>query len=170
MDDARAPERMSFTNLATGETWEAPLNPTELDEALKANWEELAVLGLSHKVQQYTGTDPHGFAFTIRCDAYAGGQNRLVENLAFRRFLISLFYSRRGSQDVIGGAPPRFLFIWPSFITLTCNIHSANIKHRLFTDAGQPRLFDAEISIKEIRDVRLYSEDVISEGTLRSNQ
>lgn len=167
VDLAAQPERMSFTNLATAETVEAPLNPTELNEALRANWEELEVLGLSHPIPQYKSTGAHTLTFTIRCDAYSGGKNRMAYNLAFRRFLLSLFYSGRGAKDVQGGAPPRFLFNWPGFITLTCRIESAEFKHVLFTKEGLPRLFDVDISIKEIRDVRLNSEDLSSNGTLR---
>lgn len=167
MLNASPPDRMSFTNLATGQTVEAPLNPSELNESLKANWEELEVLGLSHKVQQYKGTDPHEFSFTVRCDAYTGGQNKRVEVILFRRFLMSLFYSRRGSTDIIGGAPPRFLFIWPSLATMTCVIHSADFKHTAFDSFGGILRYDVDISIKEIRDLRLTSEDVERNGSFR---
>lgn len=165
--DAR-PQRMSLTDLRTARTFEALSNPSDLEENLKANYDEIDVQGLSHKPQQYSNTDNHTFDLTLEFDAYQDGRNRLVDILFFRRFLLSLFYAPRGAQTIIGGSPVRFLFLWPNFISLTCRIHSARLRHTRFDLSGQPTRYTAEIQIKEVRDVRLTSEDVLFDGTFRS--
>jgi len=164
----RKPERMSFANLQSGETMEAQFNPTELSEELSANWGELEVTGLSHQPQQYQFTSNHTLKFKLDFAAIDSDGNKLNNILSARQYLLSLFYPMRGAQDVIGGAPPRFLFLWPNFISLTCNIHSIKLRHFHFGQDGRPLNFDADILIKEIRDVRLFSEDVLYDGTIRS--
>jgi len=161
---------MSFTELRGGLTFEAIYNPEELNEILEANWTELEVLGLSHKPQQYQNTNPHQFTFKLEFDAYADGKNRLVDILLWRRFLLSLFYAPRGSQDVIGGSPTRFLFVWPNFIALTCVIHRAEFTHKRFNKDGQPTLFEVDVTIKEIRDVRLLADEALGDGTFRGGE
>jgi len=95
-------------------------------------------------------------------------QNRLADILLARNYLLSLFYAPQGAQDVSGGAPPRFLFVWPNLIVLTCKIDRCRIRHRRFNLQAQTTLFQAEISISEIRDVRLHSDEVFYDGTIRS--
>lgn len=164
----RKPQRMSFTNLENLITLEAQFNPRELDEDLKVNWGELAVPGLSHKPQQYSGTDNHSFSFRLDFAAIDREGNKLSDITYARRFLLSLAYSRRDAQSIVNGSPPRFLFIWPNFISLTCVLHSAKLKHYQFGLDGQPTNFYADMQIKEIRDVRLYGEDVFFDGTFRN--
>ena len=166
----RKPERMSFSNLVDATTLEAQFNPEELNETLQANWAELAVTGLSLKPQQYEGTENHGFAFRLRFAGIDSDGNKVADIHFARRYLMSLFYARRGAQDIIGGSAPRFLFLWPNFISLTCVIHSLRMRHFHFGRDGLPLHFDADVTIKEIRDVRLFGEDVLSDGTLRSGE
>ncbi len=164
----RKPERMSFSNLANATTLEAQFNPEELNEDLKAVWGEIPIAGLSHKPQNYEGTDNHVFSFKLQFAVQDSDGNKLADITFARRYLQSLFYARRGAQDIVGGAPPRFLFVWPNFISLSCVIHSMKMRHFHLGRDGQPYHFDADVVIKEIRDVRLFSEDVFFEGTFRS--
>ena len=46
-----------------------------------------------------------------------------------RRFLQSLCYPRRGAEDVVGGGPPRALFVWPGVISLTCVLTALSFKY-----------------------------------------
>lgn len=166
------PARMSLTNLATATGIEAQFNPTELEESLAVNWNRLAVLGLSHKPKQYQQTDNHEFEFELAFRAWDDTGNRLDDIALSRRFLLSLCYSSRASagSGVSGGAPPRVLFVWPKLVSLTATINKIRIKHSAFNKEGDPIHFAAKIELDEIRDARLYSEDVYLNGTIRSSQ
>jgi hypothetical protein len=177
------PARMSIMNVNTAVSIEAQFNPTELDEDLGVDWNRLAVLGLSHKPMQYLQTDNEKFSFELafRGSAKPSGNFPVAASgnpdVAYaRRFLKSLCYSSRNSPaTIVGGAPPRVLFVWPSstvvgFISLTCVITHLHFHHTLFAKAGDPSHFGCKVDIEEIRDFRLYSEDVLSMGTARSGQ
>ena len=185
----RKPLRMSFTNLNNGRSMEAQFNPTQLEEILNVAWSELDVQGGSHQPMQYSKTQNHGFSFSLVFDAYdnSGGQlvtndpnqlgqersngatqNRLADILLARRYLLSLCYGPRGATDVSGTAPPRFLFVWPNFISLTSVIKALRIRHTRFNLRGEPTYFTCDVTISEIRDVRLFSDDVFFDGTSRN--
>jgi hypothetical protein len=166
------PARMSLSNLSTSQsviqTLEAQFNPTQLRETIVVNYARLAVLGLSHKPLQYQNTDNHTFPIELAFRAYDAKGNRLDDNKAARRFLMSLCYPRRGSSTVTGGAPPRLLFVWPGLMSLVAVITKLEFEHTLFNFLGDPVHSSAKIDLEEIRDVRLFSEDVLAQGTLRS--
>lgn len=181
---------MSFTNLDNGRSLEAQFNPEKLKEKLDVEWSELEVQGMSHRPQQYGGTANHEFKFTLQfnCVDNGGGdmvtndpsllnqpravsgstQNRQGDILLARNYLLSMAYGPRGRQDIVGSSPSRFLFVWPGLVALTAVLHSLEIEHTQFDLQGRPMIFDADITIKEIRDVRLYSDDVFFDGTFRS--
>jgi len=170
MTIATKPARMMFVNLATGIELVAQFNPTEVEELLTVNWAELATPGSSHGVHQYSNTDSLQFTFTLRFASDDGsGQNKIEDVRRARRFFHSLGYARRGGQDVVGGSPSRFLFVWPSMASLTCAMHSASIKHRKSNINGESTILDVELTIKEARDVRIFAEDVATGGTFRSD-
>lgn len=163
---------MSFTNLTNDITFEAQFNPVELDEEIQANWEEIAISGLPHLPHQYKNTTNHKFSFKLEFAAIESRgskpQNKAEFIHAARNYIISLMYPDGGSETVTGGAPPRFLFVWPAFLSLTCVMHSAKFRHFHFARTGFPMNFTADIMIKEIRDSRLLSDDALFNGTIRS--
>lgn len=189
-DQSQSPARMSFTNLDNARSLEAQFNPETLDEILDVDWAELEVQGMSHRPQQYSGTGNHEFTFTLQfnCIDSGGGdmvtndpsllnqvrpttgttQNRLADIQLARNYLLSMAYGPRGRQDIVGSSPSRFLFVWPGLVSLTCVLHKLKIKHLQFNLQGQSMRFDADITIKEIRDVRLFGEDVFFDGTFRN--
>lgn len=164
----RAPQRMSLTNVSTTDSIEAEFNPEELEEAIAVNYARLAVLGLSHEPLQYQRTGNHGFDFDLALRAYDESGNRVADIQYHRRFLLSLCYPRRGAGNVVGGAPPRVLFVWPNLASLTAVITSLKMKHTLFGRDGTPYHSAIKVGIEEIRDFRLFSEDVLKMGTQRS--
>ncbi len=190
-NEQRKPARMSFTNLENARSLEAQFNPDELNEILSVDWSELQVQGLSHKPHQYASTDNHEFSFKLLFNsidngggalvtgdssilnkptaASGGTQNRQGDILLARNYLMSLGYGPRGKQDIIGSSPPRFLFVWPGLISLTCRLHSLKLKHTKFDLEGRPMVFEADVTIKECRDVRLFSDEVFFNGTFRSS-
>lgn len=164
---ARAPSRMSFTNVSTTESFEAQFNPAELGEKIAVNYARLAVMGLSHEPLQYQRTGNHTFDFELALRVYDDNGNRRVTIVDQRRFLLSLCYPRRGATNVIGGAPPRVLFVWPNLASLTSVIASLDFKHTLFGRDGTPYHSQVKVGLEEIRDFRLFSEDVRKTGTQR---
>jgi hypothetical protein len=165
---AQTPTRMSIANVSSGESIEAQFNPTELEEALEVNWARLTVPGLSHQPLQFVNTGNTKFTLELQFEAQ-NATTDVERNLRARRFLQSLCYPRRGAANVAGGGPPRVLFVWPTFVSLTCVIASLSFKYSRFNLAGTPIHFTAKVALEEIRDVRLLSEEVLANGTQRSS-
>ncbi len=163
----QTPIRMSIANVSTGDSIEAQFNPTEFEEAIEVVWARQTVPGLSHQPLQFVHTGNTKFTLELNFEAQDPTVS-LEENHYARRFLQSLCYPRRGAQDVLGGAPPRALFVWPSVISLTCVVTALSFKYGRFNLDGTPIQFTAKVSLEEIRDVRLLSEDVLADGTQRS--
>lgn len=176
MTQRTAPPRMSLANLNDGVVLTAQYNPTEIEEELGVNYNDLDVLGMSHKPQQYKNTNNHRVQFTLRFDALtirdAQGslgiptQGANINNA--RRYLLSLCYAPRGAQDILGGAPPNVLFFWPNLFSLRAKIRRVRIRHFHFASSNAATgRFDADIELHEMRDLRLVSEDVFANGTVR---
>lgn len=164
---SQRPARMSIANIVTGDAVEAQFNPTEFEEALEVNWARQTVPGLSHQPLQFVNTG--NVKFTLELHFEVHGASADLEQLHFaKRFLQSLCYPRRGAEDVIGGGPPRALFVWPNVVSLTCVVTGLSFKYGRFNLAGTPIQFTAKVTLEEIRDVRLLSEEVLADGSRRS--
>lgn len=155
------PKKMSFVNLATGREQTAQFNPQQLEEEVIPSWNEQKVLGLSHTISQYIHTGNHKLKFKLQFSRWDFGENRELDILFARRYLLHLAYSSRGEPGIAGGSPPRFLFVWPNFLSITCKLLSLKLTHTQFTAEGVPMYFDADVSIDEARDTRLYGDDVL---------
>ena len=164
---AQKPARMSIANIATGESIDAQFNPTDFEEALEVNWARQTVPGLSHQPLQFVNTGNAKFTLELNFEAQDPTADLEQIHLA-RRFLQSLCYPRRGAEDVIGGGPPRALFVWPNVVSLTCVVTGLSFKYGRFNLEGAPIQFTAKVTLEEIRDVRLISEDVLADGSQRS--
>lgn len=161
------PPKMYLTDLVTLETMTAQYNPDAFEEVVHVLWARLNPPGLSHSRLQYDHTENHKIQFELIYDALDGGD--VDGNLDARKFLMSLCYSKRGAQNVADGQASRVLFVWPQFVSLTCVIDGElKIKHTRFGVDGRPTYFTASMQLSEIRDARLFSEDVRSTGTQRS--
>lgn len=159
------PPKMQLVNIDKATSIEAQFNPTEIDEELAVLYNRLQVLGLSHQPMQYQGTGNHQFSFELAFRAADNqGKNLLADVYARRNFILSLCYP---SRQPATGAPPRVLFIWPGLASLTCKITSVRGKHTFFNKKAFPVYFAMQIGVEETRDVRIYSEDVLNNGTNR---
>lgn len=160
-----SPARMSMARLtAPSETLEAQFNPTELEEKISVNYDELAVLGLSHMPLQYSQTGNLVLPFELAFRVFDDRGNRQDDLAYARRFLYSLCFPSRTAADVTSGAPPRVLFVWPTLLTITAVVTELSWKHTLFNKSGTPIHSAAKITVKQIRDVRMFSEDVLAVG------
>ncbi len=163
------PDRMTFGNLSNGRTLEAFFNPTEFEENVKPEYAKIKTLGNSHEIHQYQGTTSHGFSFDMSFSAF-DDQGARLDDVAFaRKFLLSLCYSSRSAKTISQGTPPRVLFVWPSVVSISSLIQSVRIKNTDFAKNGRITRFTATVSLDEVRDERLYAEDVLANGTLRSS-
>lgn len=164
---SQRPARMSIANLSTGESVEAQFNPTEFEEALEVNWARQTVPGLSHQPLQFVNTGNVKFSLELNFEAQDPTTN--IEQLnRSRRFLQSLCYPKRNAEDVIGGGPPRALFVWPGVVSLNCVVAALSLRYGRFNLEGAPIQFTAKLTLEEIRDVRLLSEEVLADGSQRS--
>lgn len=163
----QTPARMSIANVSTGESIDAQFNPTEFEEALEVNWARQTIPGLSHQPLQFVNTGNTKFTLELNFEAH-DPTTELAQIHRARRFLQSLCYPRRGAGDVTGGGPPRALFVWPNVVSLTCVVNALAFKYSRFNLEGTPVQFTAKLTLEEIRDVRLVSEDVLASGTQRS--
>jgi hypothetical protein len=164
---SQRPARMSIANTATGDVVEAQFNPAEFEEALEVNWARQTVPGLSHQPLQFVNTG--NVKYTIELHFEALDPTADIDQIHFaRRFLQSLCYPRRGAEDIVGGGPPRGLFVWPNVVSLTCVVTGLSFKYGRFNLDGTPIQFTAKVTLEEIRDVRLLSEDVLAAGSQRS--
>lgn len=166
---ATRPERMSLRNMTTNEVLEVQFNPPDFEETLRTEWARIASPGFSHKNLQYLGTENLSFGFDLMFDCLTGVDSGWTQEeiLDARRFLHSLFYARRGAKNVREGQAPRVLLVWPTLISLHAVISDLTIKIDRFGSDGAPSRFTAKLKLEEVRDVRLYAEEVREEGTLR---
>lgn len=162
----RAP-RMFIQDLKTLEIMEAQFNPASLDEVLAVDWNRLVSPGNSHRRMQYNYTDNLKVSFELIFDALQSGETETLKDA--RKFLHSVCYAKKGAQSVREGEATRVLFVWPELFTLSCVITNLAIKHTAFNLAGHPIYMTAKISLEEIRDTRLFSEDVRNDGTQRTS-
>jgi hypothetical protein len=163
----RTPNRMVIMDLGTQQELEVQFNPTELEETIKVDWARLASPGLSHKRLHYVGTDNVEFSFELVVDALIPGTT-LEETLRTRQFLQSLCYPKRGARNVREGQAPRALFIWPNLLTLNAVVSDLTFKYERFHHSGAPTRYSVKVKLEEIRDVRLYGDDVLEGGSQRN--
>lgn len=159
-------QRMAITDLNNGQSLFVQFNPTEFTENLAVNYSRHVVPGLSHQVMQYVSTENDKFEFDLFFAADTRAQ--VVQNLAARRQIQSYHYPRATDNQLIGAGPPRLLFVWPQFISLTCVIVNSSFVYQKFSPSGLPIQFTASIALEEIRNVRLLSDDILQNGSKRA--
>ncbi len=159
------PPRMTITRMDTGALVSAQFNPEQVEEELSVNYAELSVLGLSHKPMQYLGTSNLALNYDLGFDVLSidGGSA-----LAARKFLHSVCYASKAAQGIASGDPPDLLFFWPGLYSIVCRLLKLKISFKRFNSSLTPTLFVATVNLAEIRQFRLYSEDVDANGTIRS--
>lgn len=160
-----APSRMTISNLETNETYTVQFNPEAFEEEVQANWNQLTVPGLSHQPLQFGHTTNETFTFSLFWRATT--PDELEKMRQDRRYLKSLCYPRANAENVVGGAPPRVLLVWPRMLSLTCVVRQVNFTHEHFNRYGQARVTRGTLKLEEIRDVRISSEEVRDDSSLR---
>lgn len=183
---------------APADTWSitAQFNPAEVERSIKVTWAELKPPGLPHSVLHYVGTESQGLKFSLYFDALKliGGKKSEVRG-GFRQgeinagndvltagkkvivnalaFLESAAYppardAKGAGTGISTGAPPRLLFFWPNFLSLTCFLSSLSYKTTDWDSTGAPIRITAEIDLREIGNVRLLTTDAIRKNKVGS--
>jgi Contractile injection system tube protein len=161
------PPKMYVQDLKTLELLQAQYNPTSLERIITVDWAKITIPGLSHRKYQYNYTDNTKVSIEIVYDAMTPGCSVSSMKEA-TRFLESLCYTKKGAQNVAGGQPTRVLFKWPGVLSLTCVVTQLKIKMERFNSNAIPTYTRFTIALEEIRDARLFSEDVRNSGGERS--
>jgi Contractile injection system tube protein len=160
------PERVSITNIETGDVLEVQFNPDEVNEKVGAAYNDLAILGLSHKPDQFQNTENLAINIDLPFDALCvdGG----VETIGrARKFLHHLAYPVDG-QDVRTGGTPRAMFLWPGLYAITGRLRSVDITMKRFNRDMALTYFVAKVALTESRTSRITSAEVLDFGTVRS--
>lgn len=158
MADGEGP-KMSLTNLRTEEELEAQFQPEELEVTHGATFNELAILGYSHKPLQYTGSENLEIAVLLRFHRRWRG-HQLGKT---HRFIHSLTHPQR-ADSVDGAGTPDVLFFWPGFYSVVSKVRSFKEKTKSFAFNGEPLYIEYEIKMHRISSVRILSEDVRAYG------
>lgn len=151
--------KMSLRNLHTGEVLEAQFNPEELETSLGVAYNELAILGHSHKPLQYSQTE--NLETTVNLQFYSTWKNFDLPKA--RKFIWSLAHPRRGGS-IQGGGTPDVLFNWPNYYTVVARVKTITSKGKQFQKSGAPVSESFAIKIHRISDFRITSEEVRVHG------
>lgn len=155
------PPRCVLINVASGESMECLLNPTELSEKLQVNWTRLTVPGLSHQVLQFQSTGNRQIAMEFYLDRFfAAAQPADMRILSFRAFLRALTVPPAGTEGTVATAPPRVIVVWPKVITLEAVVASVDFQYRHFGADLDVLVYTASVAFEEILDVRVTSESL----------
>ena len=157
--------KVNIGNLRSGRSIQVQYVPTELKETFGASYAKLAVPGLSHELLQFSNGQNFAFQASFAMSGLVDAEVPLMEQ---RRFLMSLVTPSRSAGSVKNGDPPDVLVDWPGLYLLTCKLIKCDGSMTLFAPTGEPTQYTAACSFEEARIERLYSEDVVRNGTLRS--
>lgn len=167
---AGRPSKMSISNLDTAESIYLQYNPEEIEEAFGVVYARQTSPGLSHQILQYINTENVVLTFDLVFDALTNREDFDEDDaLNARRFIHSLTLPMAGAATVRDGAPPRVLFVWPYLFAFTTVITKGRTKFRRFFKSGKPSLFTISLTIEELREFRITSEDVLADGTQRAD-
>lgn len=163
--NTRATSYGRLVDLTTQEFYKFDWNPTEIDQAVKANYARQQIPGLSHQRSQYLNTENQVIDFTLVVDGLAHGGPVIVEQT--KQFLLSTMYPR-SSRRTEGAGAPKMLLLIPGSFRKKGFIESVDISHKYFYADMKVRRFEAAIKFVEEPDKRVTSEDI--RGQLLTNR
>jgi len=153
--------------VATAETIEAQFNPEKFLFGIGVNYEEQDVPGAGYKPLQYKNTDNPQMTIELFYRVVTE-EEQLIRDDA-ERFLLSLCYPRRGAGTIPQHPPPRMLIVWPSYVRLNVVVRRLDIQAIRFNRLGAPIEEKFSLTVDEIRDGQIFSEDVRSQGLRRAS-
>lgn len=161
--------KMTLTNLVTGARLTAQYNPATFKEEVGVNYAKIVIPGMSHQVKQFVHTEDEVFTLSMEFDAITwglDGSDGVAKIKQARKQLIAWCHPRKGAGSIKTAGSPRVLFVWPNLVSLTCVITKVAFTYERFS-ASNLIGYKADVTIEEIRDSMVYSEDVEEQGTER---
>jgi hypothetical protein len=168
--------------------------PTPIRESIKASYDKMKVMGMSHQYPVYQCTENLTISFDLYVNAlmlarsygqereaksnkpgYAykeGGRNdknRAVEAIEMgRRFLHALAYPAEGPAGVIGARTPVVILCLPGVATLRGQVTGVECSiSDVFID-GAVKELTASVSFEELPIARVTMQDVLAGGFTRT--
>ena len=155
---------VTLVNVRTNEVLEMQFNPTGLEEKIGAAYARQTVPGLSHQVLQFVNTNNTTYRtelFFESANSGPGGQARILDA---RLFLHSVVHPRRAGGAIRTAGAPRLMLVWPGFFSVTCVLMDATFQYNRLNRNNVPCTFVAQVSLEEIRDVMITSEEIRLRG------
>jgi len=156
-------------NLADGSTLEFLFNPSTVNEAVEANYDDKAPVGLSHTRSQYTGTSNVELDLELYISddgilRYGGDDTRSLQEM--RSWLLSLAYPV-SNQDFGRVGTPRVLFLWPNVWSVNGRVRRVKIAHTQFDGlTGRTTKITARLQFVVELDSRRLMADVQNDGMM----
>ncbi len=168
------PPKASFFNLSSGEIKDFFFNPTTLEQNMgTANYDRVSYPGLPHQRLAYQGNTNPTVALEIYVDKIFLDQanQRSIDVVDFKKYLQALMLPVEGDGLTVGSAPPRVIFAWPNVVHFTAVARSLVFQNRTFSqETAEVLIYTATLTLEEVRDVRLSSEEVRQGGMNRVPQ
>lgn len=158
---AETPAKLQIWNVQEATILTVQCNPRELPEKLGVSYADHGVPGMSHKPLQYSYTE--NLKTTIDLLWFVESPEDMRKKDEDRRFILSLCYPWRGHA-----APPRALLVWPGIYSLTCVVRDLDAGHKYFNRELNSTIWTCKLSFEEIRDARVWGDDVLKNGTMRN--
>jgi len=156
------PAKLWLWNLQEATALEAMFNPSEWDEILSVEYVDSGVQGLSYRPLHYQGTANLKVSFDLLLAAETIADKAALDHA--RRFLSALCYPWRGKLR-----PPRTLFSWVNEASITAVIRELKFTNKRFNTALGIVESLAKVSLEEVRDIRIYGDDVLQKGLMRGS-
>ena len=181
-------QRGFLKNLSNNRTLEFLLNPAQFEDSHAANYSMHGSPGLSHRRLQYTGNENVRIPMDLIFDEIIfrerrssntflptdlNAENRSVEAgkevERHRRILMEFQYPRKGKR-LAQASPPPLLFHWPGMFNMRVRLFNTTFRYLQF-QVGKtlPRVLVASILLVEDPLERIFSENMVRQGTFRSS-
>jgi hypothetical protein len=149
------------------------MNPSEVIHSLKTRRADMATPGRVGAQRHYLGTENRTVSFKCIWDAFVKADDassfaRNLKDLAYARKFLEAMTAPSDGTNGLTGAPPRFLFFWARYCSLTCDLESINFRDDKFGPDGTLWGFEASFDLKEVGDIQITLESAMSGGLLRS--
>lgn len=178
-------QRAFLINLSNSRKVEFLFNPSDWEDAYKANYARHGSVGLSHERMQFTGNpntvielplvfdqvvfDERRRQGILRPTTGSGGPGVQAQNDVEnkRRQFLEMIYPRR-AQKLATASPAPVLFVWPGMINMRMRLTEVRFRYQMFQIGTLlPRVMVATVTLEEEPLGRIYAEDMLRMGTWR---
>ena len=168
---ANVKPKLLLVDMASGDEFEAPFNPTELVTTVVAKWAKLLPIGHTTSRMHYEGTESPSFPIDLllwlKAVENEPGSGFLRDIQEIQRFLLSLMYPAEMASTVHSSAPPRVLVIWPNEVSMVVRVERVVIRRIQFRNTDLRSMVSrAQMQVTGIRGSRVSSEEVRETGLL----